>query len=303
MTADIIVSELNVQQTEFIEYMRDIKKSSNNTVQAYIRDLDRFCSFSEMVGLTSYIDVTKDHVDAYKAFLNKEGYSPASVSRSLSAVRSLLQYLVTRGDIPYNPAREIHNEKSYRCGTTILTGKEIEKLLAQPSGKDPKSIRDKAMLELLYATGLKASELIDMNINDINLQLSIVRCVKGNKERIIPIYPLAVKSLAEYINGARKLLILTPDEEALFVNVSGERMTRQGLWKIIKIYAYDAQIFTPITPHTLRHSFAAHLLQNGADIHDIQEILGHSDISSTQRYAQFLKTYHQKNYIKYHPRA
>lgn len=291
------------QKDNFISYMRDTKKSSPNTLQAYIRDLDRFSAFCTAIGLKSFTEVEKDHVNDYKGYMNEEGFSASTVSRALSAVRSLLQHLISLGEMDHNPAREIHNDKSFKTTPVVLTNNEIERLLSQPSGKDAKSIRDRAMMELLYATGIKASELIEMNVTDVNIQLSFVKCAKGGKERIIPLYPLAVKNLAEYINGARKLLILTPDEPALFVNVSGERMTRQGLWKILKTYASEAQILTAITPHTLRHSFAAHLLQNGADIHEIQEILGHSDISSTQRYAQYLKVYHKKRYMKYHPRA
>jgi len=159
------------------------------------------------------------------------------------------------------------------------------------------------MLELLYATGIKVTELINLNLDDVNIQLSFVRCGCESKERFIPLYPIAVKSLINYIDKSRKLLVLHIDEPALFVNIAGERMTRQGFWKILKNYAASAKIFKDITPHTLRHSFAAHLLENGADIHDIKEILGHSDISSTQRYAQFLKNKMKNSYMKYHPRA
>lgn len=298
-----IPATINSQMETFLSFMRDVKKSSSNTLQAYVRDLDRFSAFCSAIGLNSFTEVEKDHVNDYKEYMHEQGFSTSSVSRALSAVRSLLQHLITLGEMESNPAREIHNDKTYKKIPIVLTNDEVDRLLSQPSGKDAKGIRDRAMLELLYATGIKASELIEMNINDVNIQLSIVKCTKGGKERIIPLYPLAVKHLADYINGARKLLVLTPDESALFVNVSGERMTRQGLWKILKTYASEAKILNEITPHTLRHSFAAHLLQNGADIHEIQEILGHSDISSTQRYAQCLKMYHKRSYVKYHPRA
>ena len=299
----VVTASITTQQNDFITYMRDTKKSSPNTIQAYLRDLDRFAAFCTAIGISSFCDVIKEHVNDYKLYLNERGFSPASVSRSLSAVRSLLQYMLSQGEIDHNPAREIHNDKSNLSTPRVLTNAEVERLLSQPSGKDAKSIRDKAMMELLYATGIKASELVELNIGDVNLSLSIIKCSKGDKERHIPLYPLAVKNLAEYINGARKLLVLTPDESALFVNISGERMTRQGLWKILKTYAAEANILNEITPHSLRHSFAAHLLQNGADIHEIQEVLGHSDISSTQRYAQRLKVYHKRRYMKYHPRA
>lgn len=303
MIANVTADILQTQIEEFISYLRDTKKSSDNTLQAYIRDLDKFYVFVIESGLSNLTDVDKELVGEFKTKLRRSGLSSSTVSRTLSAVRSMMQYFVSLDILSYNPAREIHNDRSRKKIPRVLTSKEVEKLLSQPSGKDHKSVRDKAMLELLYATGIKASELIELDVSDVNLQLSIIRCTKGDKERVIPLYPIATKSLSEYINSARKMLVLNPDEKALFVNVSGDRMTRQGLWKILKVYASEAEIYSDITPHTLRHSFAAHLLENGADIHDIQEILGHSDISSTQRYAQFLKDYHRKNYMKFHPRA
>lgn len=303
MTANATANLLQIQLDEYIEYLKDTKKASNNTLQAYVRDLDKFYIYVSELGLSTFADVDKELVDGFKSMLNKNGLSSSTVSRSLSAVRSLMQYFVSLELLSFNPAREIHNDKARKKAPVVLTSREIEALLAQPSGKDHKSVRDKAMLELLYATGIKATELIELDLSDVNLQLSIIKCTHGQKERIIPLYPIAAKCLAEYINSARRMLVLNPEEKALFVNVAGERMTRQGLWKILKVYAHEANIYHEITPHTLRHSFAAHLLENGADIHDIQEILGHSDISSTQRYAQFLKDYHKKSYMKFHPRA
>lgn len=287
----------------FIQFLKDNKKASENTLLAYIRDINKFYTFAEIIGLSRCDAIEKSTVEEYKRHLSSCGLSSPSVSRALSALRSLMQFLVSRGVVDSNPAKEIHNDKAQKVPPSVLSGKEIDTLLSQPKGDDPKSLRDKAILELLYATGIKVTELIDLNVSDINLQLSIVRCVKGDKERVIPLYPLAAKAISNYINSGRMMLVFKQNENALFVNVAGERMTRQGLWKIIKSYAEAARIRTTITPHTLRHSFAAHLLQNGADIHDIQEILGHTDISSTQRYAQFLKDYHKKNYMKFHPRA
>ena len=303
MVVDTYSNELTATRDRFIEFLKETKKSSQNTLLAYVRDIDKFYNYARLVGIKEFAHISKETVEEYKRYLGTSGLSAPSVSRALSALRGLLQYLVSLGNIDSNPAKEIHNDKTRKTPPSILTNKEIETLLSQPNGKDAKSLRDKAMLELLYATGIKVSELIDLDLSDINLQLSIVRCVKGDKERVIPLYPLAAKAISDYIQNARMLLVFKQDEQALFVNVSGERMTRQGLWKIIKGYAESAKIHSTITPHTLRHSFAAHLLQNGADIHDIQEILGHTDISSTQRYAQFLKDYHKKNYMKFHPRA
>ncbi|HOJ48783.1 MAG TPA: tyrosine recombinase [Bacillota bacterium] len=303
MQGQVIEKNIYLQLNDFLSYLRDIKKSSDNTLQAYERDLSKFLEFARKNVISSFCEVKTDTVAAYKKYLSDLGLSPSSVSRSLSALRSMFQYLITVGAVDHNPAREIPNDKYDKKSPQVLTAKEIELLLAQPSLTDVKGIRDKAMLELLYATGIKVSELINLNIDDVNLQLAFIRCGSENKERFIPIYPLAVKSLANYIEKSRKLLVLHADEPALFVNVAGERMTRQGFWKILKNYAESAKIYKDITPHTLRHSFAAHLLENGADIHDIQEILGHSDISSTQRYAQFLKKKMKNSYMKFHPRA
>ena len=231
------------------------------------------------------------------------GLSSASVSRTLSSLRSLFQYLIAEGVCEYNPAKAVHNDKVEKKELIVLTSKEVEKLLSQPDVNDAKGLRDKAMLEVLYATGIKVSELIALELSDFNSQLSFIRCGRGDKERFIPIYPLAAKAIQNYIEKARKFFVSNQNENSLFVNVTGERMTRQGFWKILKAYVSAAGIKKDITPHTLRHSFAAHLIENGADIHDIQLILGHSDIASTQRYTQFLKEKINNSYIKFHPRA
>lgn len=300
---EVVKDKMTSQYTEYIEYLKNVKKSSDNTLQAYVRDLKKFLDYAEANKLKDFSDVTVDDVSDFKTHLNTIGLSPASVSRSLSALRSLFQYLISQSIVEHNPAREIPNDKFEKKGPQVLTAKEIETLLAQPNTSDIKGKRDKAMLELLYATGIKVSELISLNVDDVNLQLSFVRCGEGEKERFVSLYPLALHALTVYLDSARKLLVLHPSEKALFVNVQGERMTRQGFWKILKSYAESAKIQKDITPHTLRHSFAAHLLENGADIHDIQEILGHSDISSTMRYAQLIKNKLNNGYIKFHPRA
>lgn len=300
---EVVKDKMTSQYTEYIEYLKNVKRSSDNTLQAYVRDLKKFLDYAEANKLKDFSDVTVDDVSDFKAHLNTIGLSPASVSRSLSALRSLFQFLISQGIVEHNPAREIPNDKFEKKGPQVLTAKEIETLLAQPNTSDIKGKRDKAMLELLYATGIKVSELISLNLEDVNLQLSFVRCGAGEKERFVSLYPLALRALSVYLDSARKLLVLHPDEKALFVNVQGERMTRQGFWKILKSYAESAKIQKDITPHTLRHSFAAHLLENGANIHDIQEILGHSDISSTMRYAQLIKNKLNNGYIKFHPRA
>ncbi len=300
---EVVKDRMTSQYTEYIDYLKNVKKSSDNTLQAYVRDLKKFLDYAYAEKIKDFTVVNTDTVADYKEHLNSLGLSPASVSRSLSALRSLFQYLISNGVVEHNPAREIPNDKLEKKGPQVLTVKEIEKLLAQPDTNDVKGKRDKAMLELLYATGIKVSELVALDIDDINLQLSFVRCGTGDKERFVPLYPLALRAVSAYLDTARKLLVMHPDERALFVNVQGERMTRQGFWKILKSYAESAKIQKDITPHTLRHSFAAHLLENGADIHEIQEILGHSDISSTMRYAQLIKNKINNGYIKFHPRA
>lgn len=296
---NLLVSQLN----NYFVYLREVKKSTDNTLQAYKRDIEKFLDYSFAFHIDDFADVNSETIADFKGYLVKKGLSSASVSRTLSSMRGLFQFLVSSGVCVSNPAKAVHNDKPEKKEMTVLTAKEVENLLAQPDLCDIKGIRDKAMLEIIYATGIKVSELIGLNIDDINLQLSFIKCGSDNKERFIPIYPIAAKAVTAYLDRSRKLLVTNPDEKALFVNVNGERMTRQGFWKILKDYVLAADIKKDITPHTLRHSFAAHLLENGADIHDIQLILGHTDIASTQRYAQYLKDKMKNSYIKFHPRA
>ena len=288
---------------DYVVYLQREKHCSPNTLSAYRRDMQKFFDYAEEFGIASFDRVTAADVSSYKQYLLRRGLSASSVSRSLSALRGLYQYLISVGAMDHNPAREIPNDKVAKKGPQVLTNKEIELLLSQPSPNDLKGIRDKAMLELLYATGIKVSELVSLDVDDVNLSLSFIKCGNGGKERFIPVYPLALKALTNYLEFSRRLLVVHPDERALFVNVNGDRMTRQGFWKLLKQYAESAKIYKDITPHTLRHSFAAQLLENGADIHDIKEILGHADLSSTQRYAQFLKDKMKNSYMKFHPRA
>lgn len=298
-----ISGKLSEQLNSYLDYLRDVKKSSVNTLQAYRRDLEKFYGFAEVRRIESFATLTVEDVEEYKMFLNASGLSAPSVSRSLSSLRSLFQYLLSVGIVDNNPARGVHNDKTSSKELNVLTSKEVELLLAQPDPNDIKGMRDKAMLELLYATGIKVSELIGLNVSDVNINMSFIRCGDSKKERLIPLYPLAIKAIVNYLDKSRNLLANSSGEVALFVNIAGERMTRQGFWKILKSYVQTANITKDITPHTLRHSFAAHLLENGADIHDIQEMLGHRDISSTQRYAQYLKDKMNKSYLKFHPRA
>ncbi len=298
-----ISEQLSLQLNHYLDYLCVIKKSSANTIQAYKRDLAKFFDFAAIHGITRFELVTAEDIENYKAFLVRSGLSASSVSRSLSSLRGLFQFLLSDGAIDSNPARDVHNDKAVQRELNVLSSKDVDALLSQPDTGDIKGIRDKAMLEVLYATGIKVSELIGLNITDVNVSMSFIRCGEGENERFIPIYPIALKAITVYLERSRKFLTGDSNNHALFVNISGERMTRQGFWKILKGYAKTAGITQEITPHTLRHSFAAHLLENGADIHDIQEILGHRDLSSTQRYAQYLKEKMNINHIKFHPRA
>lgn len=298
-----VSEELVSQLNQYLEYLSTIKQSSYNTVQSYRRDLEKFYSFAEVRAIDSCAQMTVEHVEEYKQYLTSCGLSAASVSRALSALRSMFQYLLSVHLIDSNPARRVHNDKAVRKDPNILTSREVENLLAQPDMEDIKGLRDKAMLELLYATGIKVSELIGLDVADVNLSLSFIRCRGKARERYIPLYPVAAKTMRMYLEKSRRMLSANSTEPALFVNISGDRMTRQGFWKILKGYAASAHITKDITPHTLRHSFAAHLLENGADIHDIQEMLGHNDPASTQRYAQYIKEKVQSGYMKFHPRA
>ena len=287
----------------FAQYLTNEKKSSANTLSSYLRDIRQLGDYLEIHHDKEIAVANEEELSEYIAWLKSNGKSVATVSRCIASIKCLYSFLCLRQMIPENPATKLVSDKGEHKLPQILTSREVDLLLEQPQCTDAKGYRDKAMLELLYATGIRVTELIDLNINDINLSAGVVRCRSREKERFIPMYPKAVKALEDYINLVRPQMIALPDEESLFVNVSGERMSRQGFWKIMKYYQKKAHIDKDITPHTLRHSFAAHLLENGADIHAIQEMLGHADISSTQIYSQLVKKQLKDVYNKAHPRA
>ena len=287
----------------FAQYLTNEKKSSANTLSSYLRDIRQLGDYLEIHHDKEIAVANEEELSEYIAWLKSNGKSVATVSRCIASIKCLYSFLCLRQMIPENPATKLVPDKGEHKLPQILTSREVDLLLEQPQCTDAKGYRDKAMLELLYATGIRVTELIDLNINDINLSAGVVRCRSREKERFIPMYPKAVKALEDYINLVRPQMIALPDEESLFVNVSGERMSRQGFWKIMKYYQKKAHIDKDITPHTLRHSFAAHLLENGADIHAIQEMLGHADISSTQIYSQLVKKQLKDVYNKAHPRA
>ena len=288
--------------SRYEDYLVQIKHASNNTISSYMRDIHQYASYLVSAG-SDVLDATQQTVASYIAWLQNRGKSPATVSRSLASLKSLYQYALSEDEIDQNPVHNIHLEKAEKKLPQILTGKEVELLLEQPKCSDMKGFRDKAMLEVLYATGIRVSELINLNYDDVSLSGGFLRCSGNGKTRIIPLYPEALQALSDYMEDVRPKMIAEPTEQSLFVNVSGERMSRQGFWKIIKYYQEKAHIDKDITPHTLRHSFAAHLLENGADLRSIQEMLGHSDISSTQVYAQLVKQNLKAVYNKYHPKA
>lgn len=284
------------------DYLTQVKHSSENTVSSYMRDLRQYAAYLQKLNI-AVVDADPDAVHGYVDHMHDKGKSAATVSRCLASMKSLYSFAVAQGWRDSNPVMGIHVEKAEKKLPQILTGKEVELLLDQPKCTDLKGYRDKAMLELLYATGIRVSELINLDVSDVNILGGFIKCGAYGKVRIIPLYPAAIKALSEYISDIRPKMVADSDEESLFVNVSGERMSRQGFWKIIKHYQEKAQIDKDITPHTLRHSFAAHLLENGADLRSIQEMLGHSDISSTQVYAQLVKQNLKSVYYKYHPKA
>ena len=287
----------------FEQYLRDEKKASANTLSSYLRDIRQLGEYLEANTRHGIQDATEADLGEYIAALRESGKSVATVSRSIASIKNLYQLFAIRQIVQANPSTKLVSDKSTQKLPQILSSREVELLLEQPECVDAKGYRDKAMLELLYATGIRVTELIDLDIEDVNLSAGMIRCHSRNKERVIPMYPAAINALADYVNLVRPQMIALPDEPSLFVNVGGERMSRQGFWKIIKYYQKKAKIKKDITPHTLRHSFAAHLLENGADIHAIQEMLGHADISSTHMYSQLVKKQLKDVYNKAHPRA
>lgn len=284
------------------EYLVREKHASQNTVSSYLRDISQFADYLQARG-PELMEVTAETVQAYMDWMLSRGKSAASVTRFLASVKSFYNFQIFSGKVKANPAKGVAAAKAERKYPKILTSKEVDLFLEQPQCVDAKGFRDHAMLELLYATGIRVSELITLDLEDLNLAAGFIHCSSKGKERIIPLYRTAVKALQDYAWKIRPQLISDEEEAALFVNMNGERMSRQGFWKIIKYYQEKAGIEKEITPHTLRHSFAVHLLENGADLRSIQEMLGHADISSTQIYTHVVKGNLKDVYQKAHPRA
>ena len=284
-------------------YLSKVKQASANTIASYMRDIRQFSEWLHRVADVDVVDASQVNISDYLTHLENDGRSGATVSRNLASLKNFYSYVVSSGFLENTPVTDIHVDRGEKKLPQILTGREIELLLAQPVCTDVKGFRDKAMLEVMYATGIRVTELIDLDVDDVNLELGTIKCAGSKKSRSIPLYPAALKALTVYINDIRRGMISDPDETALFVNISGSRMSRQGFWKILKYYQSTAHIDKEITPHTLRHSFAVHLLENGADLGSVQELMGHSDISSTQLYTHMINQKLKSVYDKCHPKA
>ena len=291
--------------TSFLYYLEHIKGASNNTVQSYERDLKYLEIYLEQKGNMQIDHLKEADIEGYLSYLKEHQKSAATVSRTLAAIRAFYQYLIKENQLEENPAKKIALPKIEKKAPRILSQEQIVCLLEQPNRKDTKGIRDRAMLELLYATGIRVSELISLKVTDINLQQGYIMCRDAQKERTIPIGKSAINALQLYLGEVRHILLRDASDKTLFVNCNGYPMTRQGFWKILKTYANMAHISGEITPHMLRHSFAAHLVQNGANLKSLQQMLGHSDISTTQVYMHLNQETEELMivYHKSHPRA
>ena len=286
----------------FFGFLENEKKVSLNTLQSYKRDLKQFENYLGTIE-EKYNELTNDGIKDYIKHMQEQGKKTSTISRGLAAIRSFYQYETKNKQVEKDPTEGIQSPKIEKRVPSVLTSSEVALLLEQPKNVDLKGTRDKAMLEFAYATGMRVTEIISLNVEDINLETGYATCRNGKKERTVPIGEMSLKALKDYIFNARHTMIKDDNEQALFVNVNGQRLTRQGFWKIIKYYKEQAHIDKDITPHVLRHSFATHLLQNGADLKSIQTMLGHSDILSTQIYMQFQDESLKNVYKKAHPRA
>ncbi|MBQ8197980.1 MAG: site-specific tyrosine recombinase XerD [Lachnospiraceae bacterium] len=288
---------------EFISYLHNVKKTSNNTELSYKRDLAKVCHFMDQRGVKSVASVKAEDLKDYIKDLEAQNFAAATVSRNIASIKAFFQYLLGQGKISTDVSLDLKAPKIEKKVPEILSMDEVAALLEQADGDSPKEIRDKAMLELLYATGIRVTELITLKIADVNLSMSFIMCKDAHKERMIPFGNKAKAALARYMDGTRDAMVEDKSSDVLFANCSGKPMSRQGFWKLIKFYAKKAGITADITPHTLRHSFAAHLVENGADLKSVQEMLGHSDISTTQIYANMNHSRIREVYAKAHPRG
>jgi integrase/recombinase XerD len=288
----------------FIHYLAVERGLAMNTLESYQRDLIGYVKFIQKNGISDLNQTRRANIISYLAELQRNGRATSTISRNLASMRAFYGFMLRDGLIDGDPTTNLESPKIEKRLPKVLTVDEVESLLEGPDGGAVAGIRDKAMLELLYATGIRVSELVALNISDVNLNMGFLKCYgKGSKERIIPLGTMALKTVSDYLMRSRVKLIRDQSEESLFLNHHGQRLSRQGFWKIIKKYAYAARIEKEITPHTLRHSFATHLLENGADLRSVQEMLGHADISTTQIYTHLTKSRLKEVYAKTHPRA
>lgn len=289
---------------QFIGYLGNERGLALNTLESYSRDLRQYQEFLEKGGSETLESASQSTIVAYLMYLRKQGKATATIARRLAALKAFYHFLIKENLVDKDPTDSLASPKLERKLPKVLTVEEVDRLLAKPDTRTPHGLRDKAMLELLYATGIRVSELTSLNLGDVDLQEAVVRCRgKGSKERIVPVGTIAINALSAYLSGGRPRIVQDPREKALFVNHHGSRLTRQGFWKIVKKYAVQAGIRKEITPHTLRHSFATHLLENGADLRAVQEMLGHADISTTQIYTHITKSRLKEVYSRTHPRA
>ena len=288
---------------EFILYLHNVKKESENTLLSYQRDLKKWVSYMRLYAVEDVSEVTASQLQSYIGFMESKGFKPATISRNIASIKAFFHYLYKESKIAEDISDNLRAPKLEKKIPEILTVEETIRLLEAPEGDDPKAVRDRAMLELLYATGIRVTELITLHADDVNFQTNVLTIRETGRNRTIPFGTKARLALQQYIEGARGAMVSNYDTETLFVSCLGDPMSRQGFWKLVKLYAKKAGITLEITPHTLRHSFAAHLVENGADLRSVQEMLGHSDIATTKIYAD-LKSNHLRNvYRKAHPRG
>ena len=287
---------------EFIDYLHNTRGTSKNTEVSYERDLKKLEQYLTEEGIETGEQVTSTVLNSYVLYMERRNFAASSISRSIASIRAFFQFLCQKDGWKENPAEKLKAPKIEKKLPDILTVEEVDLLLGQPKGNTAKGIRDKAMLELLYATGIRVSELIGLKVNDINLKLGYLNCSSGGRERVIPFGTTAKQAVENYMAKSRAQLLGEGKSDFLFLNCSGKSMSRQGFWKVLKGYAASAGIHQDITPHTLRHSFAAHLVQNGADLKSVQEMMGHSDISTTQIYMNMNIHKIRDVYMKAHPR-
>lgn len=288
---------------DFTEYLHNVKNTSDNTILSYKRDLLKWVDYMGTLGIDNIETVREEDLHTFIQYLETKKFKTATISRNIASIKAFYHYLYKESLVKEDISRSLHAPKVEKKLPDIMTIDEAVKLVEQPSGDKPKELRDRAMLELLYATGIRVSELIRLKQTDINFNLGCVICKEGSKERMIPFGNTAKKTLQRYLEKGRDALLVNYGVEELFVNCSGQAMSRQGFWKIIKYYARQAGIEAEITPHTLRHSFAAHLVENGADLRSVQEMMGHSDIATTQKYARINHNPIREVYAKAHPRG